>query len=129
MVNISRLLNTQMGVFFISVMLGLGLATLFRKACHDKNCIQFNGPVISEVDGKTYKFGELCYKYKLEPVKCDSNKRIVDLDDNISDVKASNGPPEEVSPKSSWLPFSFSSLSSSSSSVITPAATADPFVR
>ena len=52
MLNIKRLLNTELGRFFISVIIGLGLATLFRKSCNDKNCIVFDGPVINEVDGK-----------------------------------------------------------------------------
>lgn len=81
-IHFDRILNTDIGRFFISVMLGIGLATLFRKACNDKNCIVFNGPVISEIDGKTYKFGEVCYKYKMVPAKCDSNKKVVELGDS-----------------------------------------------
>jgi hypothetical protein len=77
--NFKRLLNTELGIFFVSVLLGIGLATLFRKVCEGKNCIQFNGPVISEIDGKTYKYGEHCYKYKLEATRCDSNKQLVEL--------------------------------------------------
>jgi hypothetical protein len=81
MLNVKRLLNTELGRFFVSVMLGIGLATLFRKACTDKNCIVFNGPVIDEVDGKTYKFGEFCYQYKLIPSKCDPTKKTVEIGD------------------------------------------------
>ena len=77
--NMSRILNTSMGRFFISLLLGLGLATMFRKACADGSCISFNGPVISEVDGKTYKFGEYCYKYELFPSKCESSRRTVQI--------------------------------------------------
>ena len=79
--NFKRMLNTELGRFFISVLLGLGLATLFRKACTDGSCIRFNGPVIDEVHGKIYQFGEFCYKYKLIPDKCDPNKKTVELDD------------------------------------------------
>ena len=75
--NFKRLLYTDLGVFFVSVLLGFGLATLFRKACEGKNCINFNGPVISEIDGKTYKYGEYCYKYKLDAAPCDSMKKTV----------------------------------------------------
>jgi len=77
--NFKRLLNTPIGIFFISILLGLGLATLFRKACHGKNCILFNGPMISELDGKTYKYGEECYKYSLQHSPCDSLKKTVML--------------------------------------------------
>jgi YHS domain-containing protein len=77
--NIKRLLNTPMGVFLISVLLGLGLATLFYKTCSGKQCIDFNGPLISEVDGKTYKFGEECYKYTFHSQPCDETKKTVEL--------------------------------------------------
>lgn len=86
MMNISRLLNTESGQIFISILLGLGLATLFRKVCNDKNCISFNGPVINEVDGKTYKFGDYCYKYELFPTKCDITKKTVIIDNGQAKV-------------------------------------------
>ena len=77
--NFNRLLNTELGRFFISVLLGLGLATLFRKVCTDKNCIKFNGQIIADFDGKIYKYGEKCYKYSTSATKCDSTKRIIDV--------------------------------------------------
>jgi len=77
--NLKRLLNTQLGQIFISVLLGLGLATLFRKVCNDKNCITFDGPVISNVEGKTYQFGEKCYQYRSTATKCDATKKMVTM--------------------------------------------------
>jgi hypothetical protein len=77
--NFKRLLNTQTGVIFISILLGLGLASFFRNSCEGKKCIDFNGPLISEIDGKTYKYGEYCYKYKLSAATCDPIKKTVDL--------------------------------------------------
>lgn len=78
--NLDRLLHTQIGINVISVLLGLGLAALFRKVCTDKNCINFNGPILDEIHGKIYKFDERCYTYELEHAKCDANKKIVDID-------------------------------------------------
>jgi len=77
--NFKRLLNTDLGRFFISILLGLGLATLFRKVCNDKNCITFYGPVLSEIDGKIYKSGDKCYKYHHEQAPCDEKKKIVEV--------------------------------------------------
>lgn len=79
---VNRLLNTPLGKIMISILLGLGLATLFRKACKDKNCIHFAGPIISEIDHKIYKYGDSCYQYELKPApKCqpDTVKRTVDI--------------------------------------------------
>lgn len=77
--NIKNLLNSETGHIIISVILGIGLATLFRKVCKDKNCIEFNGPVISEIDGSIYQFADTCYKYDLKTTKCDINKQIIDV--------------------------------------------------
>ena len=73
--NFKRLLNTELGRIFISILLGLGLATLFRKVCTDKSCIVFHGPVISEIDDKIYKYGDKCYKYSGNSTTCDEKKK------------------------------------------------------
>uniref|UniRef100_A0A6C0JE63 Uncharacterized protein n=1 Tax=viral metagenome TaxID=1070528 RepID=A0A6C0JE63_9ZZZZ len=86
--NVKRLLDTTIGRFCISAILGLGLASLFNKVCKDRNCLVFNGPILSEFDGKIYKYDNKCYKYSLTPSKCDSHKRIVDVSDpNESNTK------------------------------------------
>lgn len=77
--NFKRLLNTSIGITVISIVLGLGLATIFRKVCTDKNCITFKGPVITDIKDKIYKFDDKCYKYNIEPAVCDNKKQIVDI--------------------------------------------------
>jgi hypothetical protein len=76
--NFKRLLHTSIGKGFISIMLGLGLASLFRKVCKDKDCIVFSGPVISEIQDKTFKYGKECYTYTPETAPCDSTRRTVE---------------------------------------------------
>ena len=98
MLNIKRMLNTELGRFFISVIIGIGLATLFRKSCTDKNCIIFDGPVIDEVDGKTFRFGEFCYKYDLQPMKCDPTKRTVEIS-SPTDKEEGGGIPKILKPQ------------------------------
>ena len=77
--NFKRLLNTPTGQILISILLGLGLATLFRKTCADDKCIVFNGPVIEDIEEKTFKHNDKCYKYTSEAGRCDSTKRIIDV--------------------------------------------------
>jgi hypothetical protein len=81
--NFKRLLNTPLGVIFISILLGLGIATLFRKVCSDRNCIVFHGPVITEFEDKIYSHGEKCYQYSLVSDTCNPTKRIIDIADPI----------------------------------------------
>jgi hypothetical protein len=75
--NFKRLFYSEVGKNIISIILGLGLASLFRKVCNDKNCIRFNGPVITDIEDKTFKHGNKCYKYSTEADKCDTTKKIV----------------------------------------------------
>ncbi len=85
--NFKRLLYTDLGRIFISIILGLGMATLFRKVCTDKSCIRFNGPIISDLEDKIYKHGEKCYKYSTRTDKCDTTKRQIDLMDKDAEEK------------------------------------------
>ena len=61
---IKRLLNTERGKMFVSILLGLGLASLFRKACKGRSCIIIKGPKPSEMHNKIYKFDNKCYRYE-----------------------------------------------------------------
>lgn len=80
MIQFNRLLHSKLGRIFMSIILGLGLASLFRKVCNDKNCIHFKGPLVSEIDGKTFKHGDQCYKYSVNPAtKCDKMKKVVSI--------------------------------------------------
>jgi len=77
--NFRRLFTSEIGKNIISIIFGLGIATLFRKVCNEKNCIRFNGPIITDIEDKTFKHGEKCYKYSAQSEKCDSTKRVVEV--------------------------------------------------
>ena len=67
---ISRLRDNYTGKFIISIILGLGIAALFRKVCNDRDCIVIKGPNIKETENNIYAFDGKCYKYKAEASKC-----------------------------------------------------------
>lgn len=74
---LSNLLESKNGKIIISILLGFGLATLFRAACKGRNCYIQHAPPLEEIEGKVYKHGDKCYQYKLSPTKCDKSKQIV----------------------------------------------------
>jgi hypothetical protein len=71
------LIQTDRGKILISILLGLGFATLFRKSCKDKECIEFKGPKLSDIKGKVYQYENQCYEFAPNPVKCSSDKKMV----------------------------------------------------
>ncbi len=56
----------------MSVLLGLGLATLFRQVCKGKHCIHRQIPTMDEIVGKIYRSdsGTGCVTYDLVATKC-----------------------------------------------------------
>ena len=88
--DIQRLLYTNAGKYIISVILGIGLASLFQKVCKDKDCVVFRGPIISEVDGKIFKHDNNCYKYDIATSLCDTNKRVIEMNMDMDITRKNN---------------------------------------
>ena len=74
-----RLIYSNIGKYIISILLGLGLATLFRKVCNDRNCIVFKAPNLNKIKDQIFKFGNKCYKYTESIESCDLNKKQVNF--------------------------------------------------
>ena len=75
--NLKRLIHSDIGRIIISILLGLGLATLFRKVCNDRSCMIFKAPQLNKIKGQVFKFGKKCYKFNEEIENCNNNKKIV----------------------------------------------------
>jgi hypothetical protein len=72
---IQSIVNSEKGQIAISVLLGLGLASLFRKVCSEGNCIVIQGPPLEDVENKIFKQESKCYRYKAVSSKCENNQR------------------------------------------------------
>lgn len=68
--HIAKILDSRTGIIFVSIILGLALASLFKKSCVDDNCKIIKGPPLKQVEGKVFTFDKKCYKYKAEATKC-----------------------------------------------------------
>jgi hypothetical protein len=65
------MIRNDWGTILISIVLGLGLAALFQKACKDNNCMIIKGPPYKEIKDKIYIHGGKCIVYKPEATTCD----------------------------------------------------------
>lgn len=63
-------LDSEYGSIVISVIVGLGLATLFRKACNGYGCYVVKGPPLRDLKKYVYKQDGKCYKYTPVAVDC-----------------------------------------------------------
>lgn len=74
--NISNIIRTENGKAFISIILGIGLASLFRKSCSEKNCYNFRAPPQDDVEDTVYRHDNSCYNFITETRPCKNNKQV-----------------------------------------------------
>lgn len=76
MANLGKFVNTKTGKIIMSIILGLGFASLFRKVCKDYNCIQLYAAPFKKIEGKIFQVGDKCVKYNYETTKCEDGDLI-----------------------------------------------------
>ncbi len=78
--NLGRFVHTETGKIVMSILLGLGLASLFRTVCKDNNCLLFRAAPLDDFKDKIYKNNGKCIKYSQIATKCSSNKKTVSFE-------------------------------------------------
>ena len=77
---INNMMYTERGKIILSIIFGLGLATLFRNYCNGKNCYNFSGPEQSELRNQIFSFDSnfnKCFMLDEENIKCGTMKKTV----------------------------------------------------
>ena len=77
MINLKKLIHSKVGQYIISILLGLGLATLFRKVCKKRSCIVFKGAPLRKIKNQVLRYKSKCYKFTPEITKCSGNYKTV----------------------------------------------------
>jgi hypothetical protein len=68
--SIKEIINSTRGKYVFSILLGLGLATLFRKVCNSRNCLVFKAPSLDKIKGKVFGHNNKCYEFKEKNASC-----------------------------------------------------------
>ena len=75
--NLKNIIKSKVGKIIMSIILGLGLATIFRGYCYEKKCLVFLSKKPKNIENKIFKEDNKCYKYKLKSTSCESKKKKV----------------------------------------------------
>ena len=78
---IQKFLNSDTGKYLMSILLGLGLATLFREVCKGEHCVRYIATPISEIQDKVFKYNEKCYQYTPEAGTCKKNIKTLEINE------------------------------------------------
>ena len=79
-IHFGKFVHTETGKIMMSILLGLGLASLFRTICKNKECVIFYAPSLDDFKDKIYKNKDKCYKYTPVATKCSINAKIIDFE-------------------------------------------------
>jgi len=77
--HLGKFVHSKTGRIIMSILLGFGLASLFRTVCKDKDCLLFYAPPLEKIKDKIYKSGNKCVKYTPVSTKCDANMKTVEF--------------------------------------------------
>jgi hypothetical protein len=77
---LGKFVHTESGKYIMSLLLGFGLASLFRTACKGNSCIVFHAAPLEKMKDKIYKSNGKCVKYNTNAAKCDTNFKTVDFE-------------------------------------------------
>ena len=61
--------SNELGKKTASIILGIGLASMFRRICKKEDCLIIRGPKLVDMDNY-YKIGNKCYKYNPYSINC-----------------------------------------------------------
>lgn len=78
-IHFGKFVHTQTGKLIMSILLGFGLASLFRTVCKNKECLIFHAPPLEQIQNKIYKNGDKCVKYSPVPTKCNADVKTVNF--------------------------------------------------
>lgn len=74
---VDRLLYNKTGQICVSVLLGLGLASIFRKVCDDNQCRVLRAAPLANIKNKVFKVDDKCVKYIPYSVACKTKEKLV----------------------------------------------------
>ena len=78
-INFKRLLYSRIGKMIISMLLGFGIATFFRRACNSRNCLVFHAPSLDKIEKQIFKYEDKCYVFKPESESCNNSKKTIEF--------------------------------------------------
>ncbi len=84
---LKNILHTNIGKIILSILLGLGLSTIFRQVCNSRDCYKFIGPKHNELRDKIFASDSektKCYTLVEENIPCGSKSKTLGYSTNFT---------------------------------------------
>tara|TARA_B100000035_G_C20717054_1_gene429577 strand:+ start:303 stop:536 length:234 start_codon:yes stop_codon:yes gene_type:complete len=77
MIKIDEFFKTKTGMNMLSILLGLGIAGMFKMSCDNRSCLVYKAGDLS--DNNIFKYNNKCYKATEQMETCDKKRHIIDV--------------------------------------------------
>ena len=79
---LNKFVHSETGKIIMSILLGFGLASLFRTVCKGKGCLQFYAAPLDEIKDKIYKNkkNKKCSTFSPNYSKCNLHMKVVEFE-------------------------------------------------
>jgi hypothetical protein len=80
MIKWETFLNQPGVMTLLSLLMGFGIAAMFRPLCNSPDCMVIRGPPVNDVRGSVYQFGKQCVEFTPKAIACpkDGSVPVVD---------------------------------------------------
>lgn len=82
-IQFGKFLHTENGKIIMSILLGFGLASLFRSVCKGAGCQQFYAAPLDKIKDKIYKNGKKCVTFSPMYSKCSMNAKVLSFESSV----------------------------------------------
>lgn len=72
---LEKFVQSQTGKYLMSILLGIGIATIFRQTCRGRNCRIMKAPPLEEIEDKIFKIDNKCYKIEKNVIECKPKRK------------------------------------------------------
>jgi hypothetical protein len=76
---LDKFVHSTTGKYMMSILLGIGLACIFRTVCKGTECHILTAPSLTELENNIYTYDNKCYTFEKKGVECNKNKKIIKL--------------------------------------------------
>jgi len=74
---LGKFVHSENGKIIMSLLLGFGLASLFRTVCKGDGCLEFHAAPLDKIKDKIYRNGDKCLTFKPSNTKCSLNAKVI----------------------------------------------------
>jgi hypothetical protein len=75
--HLEKFVKSPTGKYLMSILLGFGLATMFREVCKGRHCKIIKAPPLEEIENKIFKIDNKCYKIEKGVIECKPKRKTV----------------------------------------------------